>query len=172
MTDHSPSGRASKRRTRTVETTPIDNLSALADTPTLDIPPTTLETTLDTRSDQAFSTLIHILHLPPRIAAPAARAYRAALSSSTLVSRFADTNGWDAGWLYFTGAIVSYLGLSVVEKLIAMGKWVLLVPILGVPLWKIMRRRGVREIGALLTEEGKREEGEGEEGEEGEGGGE
>ncbi|KAL8794981.1 MAG: hypothetical protein Q9182_007578 [Xanthomendoza sp. 2 TL-2023] len=167
MPDRSPSRGASRRRSTAAEIPPADYAIAVADTPTLEIPsttvdPTALESTLNTRSDQAFASLIHILHLPPNIAAPAAQAYRVALSSSTLVSRFADTNGWDTGWLYFAGAIFAYLGLSVTEKLIAMGKWVLLVPIVGVPLWKLMRRRGLKEIREMLMK-GTREEGEGRE---------
>ncbi|KAL8802391.1 MAG: hypothetical protein Q9200_006601, partial [Gallowayella weberi] len=125
MPDRSTSRGASRRRTTAGEIPAADNIIALADAPTLEMPstiadPTSLESSLNTRSDQAFSSLIHILHLPPNIAAPAAQAYRAALSSSTLVSRFANTNGWDTGWLYFAGAMFAYLGLSVTEKLIAM----------------------------------------------------
>lgn len=148
------------------ETAIADDGRSLSDTVILDSATTTdlnrIENALDTRQDQAFSSLIHIVHMPPPIANALSSAYRAALSSNTMVQRFAKTNGWDTAWLYFAGATLAYLGLSaaeigmaLMEKVIGMSKWVLFVPMVGIPLWRLGRRKSLKEILEFLGEERK-----------------
>ncbi|KAL8833771.1 MAG: hypothetical protein Q9176_007812 [Flavoplaca citrina] len=143
---------------RPAETPTISDTSS---TTTSTIPPqplppttlTTLETSLNSHQDHAFSFLTHIYHLPPTLATAFSTVYRTALGSHTFLRTFAERNGYDTVWLWWATAIAGYVGLfgtdiviGVLEKLLGLGKTLLLVPILGIPVCKAAGRRGLWEV--------------------------
>lgn len=66
---------------------------------------------------------------------------------------FAERNGYDTVWLWWIGAIVAYaglfateIGMVMIEKLVGLGKGLLWVPMVGIPIWKAGQRRGLGEV--------------------------
>ncbi|KAL8670965.1 MAG: hypothetical protein Q9168_004513 [Polycauliona sp. 1 TL-2023] len=119
---------------------------------TISTNPAALENTLDTQRDQAFFSLIQVHHLPPIVARVFSSLYRSSLGAHTHVRAFAERNGYDTAWVWWVGAVASYVGLlgtdlllGLMERLVAGGKWAGLVAMFGIPAWQVMKRRGVRE---------------------------
>lgn len=121
------------------------------------LPPTStlthLETTLNNEQDRAFSSLTRLFHMSPTLATAFSSIYRTALGSHTAVRTFAERNGYDTVWLWWIGAIVAYaglfateIGMVMIEKLVGLGKGLLWVPMVGIPIWKAGRRRGLGEV--------------------------
>ncbi|KAL9605625.1 MAG: hypothetical protein Q9204_009491 [Flavoplaca sp. TL-2023a] len=136
--------------TRTISSTTTSTIPPEALPPTA---LTTLETSLNSHQDRAFSFLTHIYHLPPTVATVFSTIYRTAFSSHTFLRTFAERNGYDTVWLWWATAIAAYVGLfgtdvviGVLEKLLGLGKTLLLVPILGIPVCKAAGRRGLWEV--------------------------
>ncbi|KAL8788933.1 MAG: hypothetical protein Q9213_001456 [Squamulea squamosa] len=162
MVDRSPS----TRRRRMAETTVSDNDgSSIVDTTSLASIPTTdlnaIETTLDRQQDFAFSSLIRLCHLPPVVATAGGAIYRATLGSNTAIRGFAERNGYDTLWFYWVCAIgiygslfVSEIVMAILERFIGLGKGVLWIPMVGIPIWKAGKRKGFRETMEFFFGEG------------------
>lgn len=152
MTEHSPSSPV-----KTPVKTPA--VTAMIPDPTTPspIPPTStltrLETSLNKQQERAFSSLTRLFHMSPTLATAFSSIYRTALGSHTAVRTFAECNGYDTVWLWWIGAIVAYaglfateIGMVMIEKLVGLGKGLLWVPMVGIPVWKAGRRRGLGEV--------------------------
>ncbi|KAI4271689.1 MAG: hypothetical protein LQ337_005825, partial [Flavoplaca oasis] len=85
--------------TRTISDTSTTTTSTTAPEPLPATTLTTLETSLNSHQDRAFSFLTHIYHLPPTVATVFSTIYRTALSSHTFLRTFAERNGYDTVWL-------------------------------------------------------------------------
>ncbi|KAL8727228.1 MAG: hypothetical protein Q9166_006192 [cf. Caloplaca sp. 2 TL-2023] len=138
------------------------DVAALDSATTTDL--NTIENALNTEQTHFFSSLVRILHLPPIVANAASSVYRAALSSNAMVCCQAESAGFDAAWLWAGYCIVGYvalslaeLGMSFLEHLIGMVKGVLWIPIVGILLRKLGKKKSLREIIDFLSESRKDE---------------
>ncbi|KAI4122349.1 MAG: hypothetical protein LQ338_005864 [Usnochroma carphineum] len=120
---------------------------------------TKLETELNTQRNQAFYSMVRMGHMNPGIANLLASVYRAALTCNTYIRQQAEHHEVDTVWLYllysaagFVAFGVSEMGLSFGAKLMGMAKWFMLLPAMGIPVWKILERRGVGEIVDFFSE--------------------
>ncbi|KAL8857591.1 MAG: hypothetical protein Q9178_005919 [Gyalolechia marmorata] len=141
---------ANMETTATDNTGRVPNSASLESIPNIDL--NAIENSLDKEQDQAFSSLIRIFHMPPVVATAVSSVYRAALGSSTTVRAFGERNGYDTVWLWWVAAIAAYLGLFVteigmamIERLVGMGKGMLWIPMLGIPLWKAGKKKSFKE---------------------------
>ncbi|KAL8638346.1 MAG: hypothetical protein Q9228_004494 [Teloschistes exilis] len=120
-----------------------------------------VEATLDAEQSQAFTSLLHIGHLSPRLARSIASLYRVVLAGNTFVHQQAEHHGIDSTWLFFGYCVTAYfgmtaaeLGMAFAEKLIGLTKWVLWMPILGILMMKVGKRKSVKEVVDFLFRDG------------------
>ncbi|KAL8765164.1 MAG: hypothetical protein Q9209_007663 [Squamulea sp. 1 TL-2023] len=166
MVDQSPSTRRKGMAEITVfdgDGSSIADTTSLASISTTDL--NTIEITLDRQQDYAFSSLIRLCHLPPVVATAGAAIYRATLGSNAAIRGFAERNGYDTLWFYWVCAIgiygslfVSEIVMAMLEKFVGLGKGVLWIPMVGIPIWKAGKRKGFRETMEFFFGEGKKVE--------------
>ncbi|KAL8686095.1 MAG: hypothetical protein Q9218_007352, partial [Villophora microphyllina] len=142
--------------------------SAIAASPAETTDIATTEAALNAQQSQAFTSLLRIGHLSPALARSIASLYRAALAGNTFIHQQAEHHGIDTAWLCLVYLIGGYIGLTAAElgmafaeKLIGLTKWVLWVPMVGILVMKVGRRKSLKEIVELLTSDGGKGEGKG-----------
>ncbi|KAI4170629.1 MAG: hypothetical protein LQ343_004861 [Gyalolechia ehrenbergii] len=131
---------------------------------------TQMESELDTQRKQAFFSLIRIGHLNPSIANALASIYRAALTGNSFIRQQAENNEIDTMWLYLIYSATAFvtvtgaeMGMNFGAKLLGMVKYLFLVPVIGIPVRMLLRRRSWEEIREFVLGDGWVEgEGEGE----------
>lgn len=119
-----------------------------------------LESELNTQRNNAFSSMVRMGHMNPGIASALASTYRAALTCNTYIHQQAEYHGIDPAYLYFVYANAGFVALGVGEmglsfgaKVMGMAKWGVLLPAVGIPVWKVLERRGVGEIVEFFSQE-------------------
>ncbi|KAL9584988.1 MAG: hypothetical protein Q9212_001785 [Teloschistes hypoglaucus] len=127
-----------------------------------------VEATLDAEQSQAFTSLLHVGHLSPTLARSIAFLYRIALAGNTFIRQQAEHHGIDSTWLFFSYCVIAYFGLTVAElgmafaeKLIGLTKWVLWLPILGILMMKVGKKKSIKEVRDFFFKDGNVENGQG-----------
>lgn len=121
------------------------------------------ENELNTQRNNAFFFMVRMGHMNPGVASALASIYRAALTCNTYVRQQAEHHDIDTAWLYFLYSTAAFIALGITEMgmsfgamLLGMAKWLMLVPALGIPVWKVSRRRGLGEIVDFFSKERER----------------
>ncbi|KAL8716619.1 MAG: hypothetical protein Q9225_006064 [Loekoesia sp. 1 TL-2023] len=124
-----------------------------------------METELNAQRNQAFFSMVRIGHVNPGVARALASVYRAALTCNTYICQQAENQEIDTMWLYFlysacafTALGVAEMGMSFGAKLIGMMKYLMFIPMLGIPTWAILTRRSAGEIAQFFSTESEGDE--------------
>lgn len=119
-----------------------------------------MENELNSQRNQAFLSMVRMGHMNPGIASALASVYRAALTCNTYIRQQAEYQEIDTMWLYFlycvgTFAVLAFaeMSMSFGAKLIGIMKYLMFIPIMGIPTWAVLTRRSVGEIAQFFSKE-------------------